>query len=132
MIIAIIILSGLLLCSIFIILTLWYALSQIIDEYLDNNPKVFVDYYLTHESKNKFPCTLLISIQENAEFEGTIYDFSKYEESNIIGLIEYKKDNSFNGKFQDEDGNPVPAFLPNQIVYEMKDGSFQWDFRHLM
>ena len=80
MIIAICILSGLLLCSLFVIATLWMAISKIIDEYMEDNPKTFMKYYFEHQTEEKFPCTLLLTIQEGADFHGSVYDFSQYEE----------------------------------------------------
>ena len=93
---------------------------------MDNNPKLAVDYYLNKESIEKYKCTLLLTENENAEFDGSIYDFSQYEEKNIIGLIECKKGTAINNI------EPRFALLPNQTVLRMKDGSYQWDFRGLM
>ena len=124
MIIAICILSALLLCAIWIIICLWHAINKI----MDNNPKLAVDYYLNKESIEKYKCTLLLTENENAEFDGSVYDFSQYEEKNIIGLIEYKKETT---KHNNED-EPQIALIPGQTIYKMKDGSYQWDFRGLM
>ena len=127
MIIAICILGGLLLCSLFVIATLWMAINKIMDEYMEDNPKAFMKYYFDHQTEEKFPCTLLLTIQEGADFHGSVYDFSQYEEKNIIGLIECTKETT---KRNDEE--PKLALIPNQVVCKMKDGSFQWDFRGLM
>ena len=126
MIIAICILGGLLLCAIWTILALWYALNKVLDEYMNSNPKVFMEYYFDKQAEEKFPCTLLLTENNNADFTGSIYDFSQYEEKNIIGLIECKKETAIN------DIEPRFALLPNQTVLRMKDGSYQWDFRGLM
>lgn len=128
MIIAICILGGLLLCSLFVIATLWMAISKIMDEYMEENPKVFMKYYFDHQTEEKFPCTLLLTIQEGADFHGSVYDFSQYEEKNIIGLIECTKETTKHNN----DEEPKLALIPNQVVCKMKDGSFQWDFRGLM
>ena len=127
MIIAICILGGLLLCSLFVIATLWMAINKIMDEYMEDNPKAFMKYYFDHQTEEKFPCTLLLTIQEGADFHGSVYDFSQYEEKNIIGLIECTKETT---KRNDEE--PKLALIPNQVVCKMKDGSFQWDFRGLI
>ena len=126
MIIAICILSGLLVCAISIIACLIFAIDKIIDDVLENNPKLVMDYYFDKESVEKYKCTLLLTENENAEFDGSVYDFSQYEEKNIIGLIECKKGTAIN------DIEPRFALLPNQTVLRMKDGSYQWDFRGLM
>lgn len=128
MIIAICILGGLLLCSLFVIATLWMAINKIMDEYMEDNPKAFMKYYFDHQTEEKFPCTLLLTIQEGADFHGSVYDFSQYEEKNIIGLIECTKETTKHN----DDEEPKLALIPNQVVCKMKDGSFQWDFRGLM
>lgn len=126
MIIAICILSGLLICAILIIACLMFAIDKVIDDVLENNPELVMDYYFDKESVEKYKCTLLLTENENAEFDGSVYDFSQYEEKNIIGLIECKKGTAIN------DIEPRFALLPNQTVLRMKDGSYQWDFRGLM
>ena len=126
MIIAICILSGLLVCAILIIACLIFAIDKVIDDVLENNPKLVMDYYFDKESVEKYKCTLLLTENENAEFDGSVYDFSQYEEKNIIGLIECKKGTAIN------DIEPRFALLPNQTVLRMKDGSYQWDFRGLI
>jgi hypothetical protein len=87
-----------------------------------------VTFYLNKYAEEKFPCTLLLTENNNAEFDGSVYDFSQYEEKNIIGLIEYKKGIAID----DNEDEPRFALLPNQTVLRMKDGSYQWDFRGLM
>lgn len=126
MIIAICILAGLLLCSLFVIACMWYAIGKLIDEYIEANPKEMMKFYWDKYAEEKFPCTLLLTENNNAEFDGSVYDFSQYEEKNIIGLIECKKGNVT------EDEEPRFALIPNQTVLRMKDGSYQWDFRGLM
>lgn len=129
MVIAICILSGLLLCTLFIIAILWIAIGKLIDDYITSNPKESIKFYWDKFAEEKFPCTLLLTENNNADFDGSVYDFSLYEEKNIIGLIECKKKTTSK---KEEDEEPRFALLPNQIVLRMKDGSFQWDFRGLM
>lgn len=128
MIVAIYILGGLLLCSLLVIATLWMAINKIMDEYMEDNPKAFMKYYFDHQTEEKFPCTLLLTVQEGADFHGSVYDFSQYKEKNIIGLIECTKETTKHN----DDEEPKLALIPNQVVCKMKDGSFQWDFRGLM
>ena len=127
MIVAICILGGLLLCAIWIIACLWYAIGKLMDDYIMSNPKESIKFYWDKYADEKFPCTLLLTENNNADFDGSVYDFSQYEEKNIIGLIECKK-----GTTTEEDEEPRFALIPNQTVLRMKDGSFQWDFRGLM
>ena len=127
MIVAICILAGLLLCALFTIACLWYAIGKLIDEYIEANPKEMMEFYWDKYAEEKFPCTLLLTENNNAEFDGSVYDFSQYEEKNIIGLIECKK-----GNVTEDDEEPRFALIPNQMVLRMKDGSYQWDFRGLI
>ena len=126
MIIAICILTVLFLCSLFVIACMWYAIGKLIDEYIEANPKEMMKIYWDKYAEEKFPCTLLLTENNNAEFDGSVYDFSQYEEKNIIGLIECKKGITI------DENEPRFALLPNQTVLRMKDGSYQWDFRGLM
>lgn len=127
MIIAICVLAGLLAVSVFLNCAMWYAIGQV----LDKNPQQTMNYFFENETEERFPCSLLLCVKEGAEFDGSVFDFSEYEEKGIIGLTEFRKASS-NGHFTDQDGEPKTAILPNQIVCKMKDGSHQWDFRRLM
>ena len=127
MVIAICILGGLLAISIFLNISMWYAIGQL----LENNPQKTMEYYFDNETEERFPCSLLLAVKEGADFDGSVFDFSQYEENGVIGLTEFRKEYA-NGHYTDEDGEPKTAILPNQIVCKMKDGSHQWDFRRLM
>ena len=131
MVIAICILSFLLLCAISIFAILWRAINQLLNEYVDTHPQEFVKFYLDKYAEEKFPCTLLLTENNNADFNGSIYDFSRYEKNNIVGLIECKQKTTTNTK-NDEDDEPRVILIPNQTVFKMKDGSYQWDFRGFM
>ena len=124
MVVAICILSFLLLLSIGLNIFLWILMT----DYLTDNPQLIMDYYFKQEATEKFPCTLLLTINDSTDFDGSVYDFSQYEEKNIIGLIECKKGTT---KHHNDD-EPQIALIPGQTVCKMKDGSFQWDFRGLM
>lgn len=127
MIIAICILGNLLLFALLVIAALWMAIGKLMDSYIKDNPKAFMEYYFDNQAEEKYNCTLLLTINEGADFDGSVYDFSQYEEKNIIGLIEYRK-----GTTEQDDDESQIALIPNQTVCKMKDGSFQWDFRGLM
>ena len=128
MIIAFCILGVLLLCSVFLNVSLWCAINYLIDK----DPKFTMDYYFDKEVEEKFPCSLLLSVKEGADFNGSVFDFSQYEETGVIGLTEFRKEITSGKTFEEEDGELKVAVLPNQIVCKMKDGSHQWDFRRLM
>ena len=130
MVIAICILSGLLLCSIFIIASLWMAIGKLMDAYIKSHPEESIKQWFECNIEERYPCTLLLSVKEGADFTGSVYDFSLYDEKKIIGLTEYQTEIEHEDK-NDEDGIRS-ALLPNQVVCKMKDGSYQWNFRPLM
>jgi hypothetical protein len=130
MVIAIIILGILLFISLFINFAMWFAIDKAIDNFIENNPTEAMKYYLKHNAEETYPCTLLLSIVEGAEFDGSAYDFSLYEKTGVIGLTEFKTKAS-SGKYEDCEGDPLVATLNNQIVYKMKDGGYMWDFTPL-
>ena len=130
MVIAICILSGLLLFSIFIIAALWIAIGKLMEAYIKSHPEESMKLWFDKNIEEKYPCSLLLSVKEGADFTGSVYDFSLYDEKKIIGLTEYQTEITHEDK-NDEDGFRF-ALLPNQIICKMKDGSYQWDFRSLM
>lgn len=72
---------------------------------------------------NKYPCTIGLSIVFNADFDGIITDFSKYEDYNLIVFTSYKpKDPP-----EDLAGIEMLTFIPNCIVYEYEGGYFDWE-----
>lgn len=130
MVIAICILSGLLLFSLLIIATMWSSIGKMIELYVKEHPEESIKQWFEQNIEERYPCTLLLSVKEGADFTGSVYDFSLYDEKKIIGLTEYQTEIEHEDK-NDEDGIRS-ALLPNQIVCKMKDGSYQWDFRPLM
>ena len=130
MVIAICILSGLLLFSLLIIATMWSGIGKMIEMYIKEHPEESLKQWFEQNIEERYPCTLLLSVKEGADFTGSVYDFSLYDEKKIIGLTEYQTEIEHEDK-NDEDGIQS-ALLPNQIVCKMKDGSYQWDFRPLM
>lgn len=89
-----------------------------------------VDAYYNRHVKKEYPCTLMITYKSNADFNGSVYDFSKYEDSKIIGLTEFKKDNYYD-QFK-QDGEDLVIILADQVVCLMEDGSYLWDLRSFM
>ena len=126
MVIAVIILGILLFISLLANLVMWSAIDKLMNNFIENNPKEAMKYYFKQNAEETYPCTLLLSIVEDADFDGSVYDFSLYEEKGIIGLTEFKTKAS-SGKYEDYEGNPLVATLGNQIVYKMKDGGYMWD-----
>lgn len=72
---------------------------------------------------NKYPCTIGLSIVFNADFDGIITDFSKYEDYNLIVFTSYEP------KDPPEDLADIEmlTFIPNCIVYEYEGGYFDWE-----
>ena len=130
MVIAICILSGLLLLSLLIIATMWSGIGKMIEMYIKEHPEESLKQWFEQNIEERYPCTLLLSVKEGADFTGSEYDFSLYDEKKIIGLTEYQTEIEHEDK-NDEDGIRS-ALLPNQVVCKMKDGSYQWNFRPLM
>lgn len=130
MVIAICILSGLLLLSLLIIIAMWSGVEKMIEVYIKEHPEESLKQWFEQNIEERYPCTLLLSVKEGADFTGSVYDFSLYDEKKIIGLTEYQTEIEHEDK-NDEDGIRS-ALLPNQVVCKMKDGSYQWDFRPLM
>ena len=72
---------------------------------------------------NKYPCTVGLSIVFNADFDGIITDFSKYEDYNLIVFISYKPEDPP----EDLADIKMLTFIPNCIVYEYEGGYFDWE-----
>ena len=111
-----------------------FTVIKIYNHYFKNEPKVVMNCYFEEENiKNKYPCKLLITINTDINLDCyQFYDFSTYEENGVIGLTVNTNDVRVQNKFKDEDGNYKATIIPNQLVYEMKDGEYQWDFRPFM
>ncbi len=122
MVIAIVILSLLLIAFIVYSIILTRALRILITQFLSSNPEESINYYYDNYAVEEFPCTLLISMVGEAQFEGASYDFSMYEEKGVIGLVGYKKE-----KISEKEA--MTTLIPNQKVLRMKDGEYVWDVR---
>lgn len=101
-------------------------------DYLKANPDIALDLYYETNAIKSYKCTLFLTIQEESAFDGRVYDFSQYETDNIISLIDCRPTRSERQQFTDEDGNPITGILKDQIVYLMKDGSYEWDVRKIL
>ena len=130
MVIAIVVLTGLLALLTLIIYGLWSTI-KVYHRIINNDPKFIMENYFHNDNiKKKYPCKLLIMFNPDIQNGNcySYYDFSAYEEKNVIGLTLCIDDEEIKNKFKDEDS----LLIPNQVVYEMKDGSYQWDFRLFM
>ena len=128
--IIVITITTLLLISIKFNIKLWKIVKNGIHNYIETNLNYSIDDYFEEQIEEKFPCTLLLTVYEGVECNSSIYDFSQYEQNNIIGLFWYRQAIVLNNKENLEDTNTT-TILPNQIVCKMKDGGYQWDLRHI-
>ena len=117
MILIICILGVLLLGAAAIIYFLYSGIKNIVEE----NPDLFLEQYFDKYAADEFNCTLVIS-QQKGNFIGLIYDFSQYEEKNIVQLISYGVSNE----------DHFITILKNQKLYKLRDGSYQWDYRSML
>ena len=103
MVFAICILSGLLLFSIFIIAALWIAIGKLMEAYIKSHPEESMKLWFDKNIEEKYPCSLLLSVKEGADFTGSVYDFSLYDEKKIIGLTEYQAEITHEDKNDEEE-----------------------------
>lgn len=105
-----------------------------VKKYLKDNPDMALDFYYESNAVEAYKCTLFLTIKEDSEFDGAMYDFSMYNEAGIISLVDCRSNRSARAKRQyvDENGDPITGALPNQTVYLMKDGSYEWDVRPVL
>ena len=122
MIIAIIVLSIVIIGLLIFNGMLQECIKILINKDIDINPEEAMKEYFENNIEEEFPCTLLISIIDEMEFEGVAYDFSEYEEKGIVGMTGFYKRTI-------PEENKGPSILPNQKVLRMKDGEMIWDTR---
>ena len=123
MVVTICILSVLLLLSLIIIYIGWRVSLQLAVENITEE-----DYFNLVLSKDNIEevfenVTVLVYTTYNPNFDGLMYDFSRYEDSNIIGVY---------GSYQEFHDLESGAILTNQTVYKLKSEGFQWDYRALL
>lgn len=71
--------------------------------------------------EEKFEGATLLLLEQYAPEQAMIYDFSKWEDSKIIGVTAMYKDVKV-----DEDGDGRLGIVPNQTVCRFKDGTVLW------
>ena len=91
---------------------------------MEENPQLLVKYYLDTYTVKEFPCTLIVANIYNSKDTFLAYDFSKYEENNIIMLTHYKAEEK-----DEEEEVVISAPMPNQKICLMEDGTYLWDTR---
>lgn len=71
---------------------------------------------------NRYPCTVGLNIVFNADFDGIITDFSKYEDCNLIVFTSYEPEDPP----EDLANVDILTLIPNCVVYEYEGGYFDW------
>ena len=71
--------------------------------------------------EERFEGATLLLLEQYAPEQAMIYDFSKWEDSKIIGVTAMHKDVKVN-----EDGDERLGIVPNQTVCRFKDGTVLW------
>lgn len=71
--------------------------------------------------EERFEGATLLLLEQYAPEQAMIYDFSKWEDSKIIGVTAMHKDVKV-----DEDGDGRLGIVPNQTVCRFKDGTVLW------
>lgn len=64
---------------------------------------------------------LIICSEQIAKEKSIVYDFSRWDDKKIIGVISMHPDVTM-----DEDGNPRINIVPKQKVFRYKDGTIIW------
>ncbi len=123
MVVTICILSVLLLLSLIIIYIGWQVILNLAVKNITDE-----DYFNLLLNKDNIEeafenVTVLVYTTYNPNFNGLMYDFSRYEDSNIIGVY---------GSYQEFRDLENGVILTNQTVYKLKSGGFQWDYRALL
>lgn len=70
-----------------------------------------------------YPCLLMAQNVYEQEYEGWVWDFSKYKDNQVIGMQIYTKDKK---PKEIEDGITEPILIKT-VVYKMKNGNYVWD-----
>ena len=70
-----------------------------------------------------YPCFLMAQNIYEQEYDGYIWDFSLYEEKQIIGMQLYTQDK----KPKKLEDNVIEPILIKTVVYKMKNGNYVWD-----
>lgn len=86
--------------------------------------------WLNENTEEEIPCNIIWTFKNNNDFDGSIYDFSMFQEHGIVGITTCCKNKYFFEKnFFDDEGKPIISIFPNQTILLMKDGGYEWDMR---
>lgn len=128
--------------------TMLFLIVLFLLRYIKNNININDDIIIDKDIVNKFfekyavkkyKCNNLITFAAiNDELSGCIvYDFSSFDETGNVGLIYYFNEKDLKQTFGEDvdfedEKEMLVANYKNQIIYLLKDGSYQWDISQFL
>lgn len=86
-----------------------------------------INDYFDKMTVKTIPCHIICDNQFGAEADCVFYDFSQYEENQIVGMTVTHTETAENANLNEE--MIQPFLLKNQKILLFKDGTYQWDYR---
>ena len=74
--------------------------------------------------KNFYRADVIATFRFNADYDGMIADFSRYEDKGIVGMSTYCTRAPLNE--HEEKINGIPIIVPDALVYEAMKGVYAW------
>lgn len=116
MVITIVVLAVLLTISLLACVFLYQVLkSVVLDSAIDTGPQL----------TDVFHASALVGIQFDAQFDGISYDFSKYEDTGLVGIMTYYKRPAKSDKERNAD---MPVYMEDVVISAFSDGTMLCKF----
>ena len=74
--------------------------------------------------KNFYRADVIATVCFNADYDGMVADFSRYEDKGIVGMSTYCTRAPLNE--HEEKINGIPIIVPDALVYEAMKGVYAW------
>ena len=74
--------------------------------------------------KNFYRADVIATVCFNADYDGMVADFSRYEDGGIVGMSTYCTRAPLNE--HEEKINGIPIIVPDALVYEAMKGVYAW------
>ena len=74
--------------------------------------------------KNFYRADVIATVYFNADYDGMVADFSRYEDRGIVGMSVYCTKAPLNE--HEEKINGIPIIVPDALVYEAMEGVYAW------
>ena len=74
--------------------------------------------------KNFYRADVIATVYFNADYDGMVADFSRYEDKGIVGMSAYYTRAPLNE--HEEKINGIPIIAPDALVYEAMKGVYTW------